>query len=374
MKILSDLAKRAVQKLGSTADIRINGDRPWDIQVKDERCYPMILFHPNLGLGESYMKQWIECQQWDEFMDRILRTQATLKMEEKGGIYYRLQGFLANLRSLTEPFRVGKTHYDLGNDLFEKILDRRMTYSCGYWNTAKTLEEAQEAKLELVCKKLRLRPGMRILDIGCGWGSFIKYAAERYSVEAVGVTVSKEQFTLGKKLCKGLPVEIRLQDYREVHEPFDAVVSIGMFEHVCTMNYRAYMTLVHRNLKEEGLFLLQTIGNNESRGGVDPWIRKYIFPNSMVPSQVQIGKAIEGLFIMEDWHNFGSDYDKTLMAWYRNFEREKAFWVENYGERFYRMWKYYLLTCAGAFRGRALQLWQIVLSNKGVYGGYAPMR
>ena len=374
MKILSNLAKRAVQKLGSSAEIHINGDRPWDIQVKDERCYQRILFHQSLGLGESYMDNWIECEQLDEFICRILHSKIALRMAEKWKILYCLQGLLVNLGSLRQPFHIGKTHYDIGNDLFEKMLDQRMTYSCGYWKKAKTLDEAQEAKLELVCKKLRLQPGMRILDIGCGWGSFVKYAAERYDVEAVGVTVSKEQVELGKKLCKGLPVEIRLQDYRDVHDPFDAIVSIGMFEHVCHMNYRSYMKVAHRNLKEKGLFLLHTIGNNVSTGGIDPWIRKYIFPNSMLPSLVQIGHAIEGLFVAEDWHNFGSDYDKTLIAWHRNFEQHKALWLEKYGERFFRMWKYYLLTCAGIFRDRRLQLWQIVLSKKGIEGGYLSVR
>ena len=302
------------------------------------------------------------------------------------------------------------------------MLDKRLTYTCGYWGgspPAGGLDDAQEAKLELVCKKIGLKQGQKILDIGSGWGSFIGYAAEKYGVNAVGITVSKEQKELADKLYKHLPVETRLQDYRDINpirnfcgvlglplklsrsvthvhpvrnmvskrgkerlglisnginEKFDHVVSLGMFEHVGYKNYRTFMKVVHNALKDGGLFLLHTIGVNRSMRGTDPWIEKYIFPNSMLPSIRQISKAIEGLFVMEDWHNFGADYDKTLMAWYNNFAGNWEKIKSNYDERFYRMWRYYLLACAGSFRARKNQLWQIVLSKKGVPGGYTPVR
>jgi cyclopropane-fatty-acyl-phospholipid synthase len=254
------------------------------------------------------------------------------------------------------------------------MLDRRMTYTCGYWKNARNLDEAQEAKLDLVCQKLDLKPGQTVLDIGCGWGSFAKFAAERYGAHVVGVTVSEEQMKLGKELCKGLPVELRLQDYRDIQGSFDHIVSLGMFEHVGYKNYRTFMRVVYEHLSDGGLFLLHTLGGNTSVRSGEAWMDKYIFPNGMFPSLVQIGRAIEGLFVMEDWHNFSADYEKTLFAWFANFNKH---WPEisgKYGETFYRMWKYYLLACAGTFRTRSSQLWQIVLSKNGVPGGYKSIR
>jgi len=248
-------------------------------------------------------------------------------------------------------------------------------YTCAYWKEAHTLDAAQEAKLDLVCRKIGLRRGDRVLDIGCGWGSFAKFASERYGASVVGITVSEEQAVLARELCKDLPIEIRLQDYREVDEKFDHIVSLGMFEHTTRKNYRTYFEVAHRNLKDDGLLLLHTIGAN--RSGVhnfDPWLEKYIFPNSTIPSVAQIATAIEGLFVMEDWHNFGADYDRTLMAWHTNFEKSWSDLSSEYDERFYRMWKYYLLIAAATFRSRYNQLWQIVMSKNGVPGGYASLR
>ena len=279
-----------------------------------------------------------------------------------------------NLQSRKRAFQIGKKHYDIGNDLFIKMLDKRMTYSCGYWRNAGTLDEAQEYKLDLICLKLGLQPGMRILDIGCGWGSLAKFAAEKYQVNVVGITVSREQVELARTLCKDLPIEIRLQDYRDVHDRFDRIVSVGMIEHVGYKNYRTFMEVANGCLEKGGLFLLHTIGGNLSRTSVDPWINRYIFPNGMLPSFKQLGNAIEGLFVMEDWHSFGADYDKTLVAWYQNFEDSWDTLKSNYDERFRRMWRYYLLSCAGSFRARKNQLWQIVLSKEGVAGGYQSLR
>jgi cyclopropane-fatty-acyl-phospholipid synthase len=254
------------------------------------------------------------------------------------------------------------------------MLDTRMIYTCAYWTKAATLDEAQENKLELTCRKLELERGMKVLDIGCGWGGFAKYAAERFGVSVTGLTVSAEQAKSARELCRGLPVEIRLLDYRQFHGQFDRVVSLGMFEHVGYKSYRVYMEKASRYLKDNGLFLLHTIGTNISSKWNDPWIDHYIFPGSLLPSIQQIGKAIEGLFVMEDWHNFGADYDKTLMAWHQNFVNHWDDLKGRYDEIFFRMWKYYLLSCAGAFRARKNQLWQIVLSKKGVPGGYVSLR
>ena len=254
------------------------------------------------------------------------------------------------------------------------MLDKRLTYTCGYWRTANNLDEAQEAKLDLVCRKLGLKSGQSVLDIGGGWGSFAKFAAEKYGAKVTVVTVSKEQVELGQKLCAGWPVTFLLQDYREVKGKFDQIVSLGMIEHVGYKNYRTYMEVAERCLAADGLFLLHTIGGNESAKSTEPWIAKYIFPNSMLPSIKQLGQSIEGLFVMEDWENFSAYYEPTLMAWFANFDRHWPELKDKYGDRFYRLWKYYLLSCAGSFRARKNQLWQIVLSKQGVPGGYKSIR
>ena len=368
--------KSLVGMLFGLAGIEINGSNPWDIKVRNERFYKCAVTEVELGLGESYMDGWWDVDKLDEMIYRIVRADLQNKVKHNYKVALQLAGFwLINMQSRRRAFMIGERHYDLGNDLFRKMLDKRMNYSCAYWKDAKTLDEAQENKLDLICKKLILKPGMRVLDIGCGWGAFGKYAAEKYGVEVVGITVSKEQVELGKELCKGLPVEFRLQDYREVNEKFDKIVSVGMIEHVGYRNYRQYFEIAKRNLKDNGLFLLHTIGDIRSLKSTDAWTHKYIFPNGMLPSIAQLGKALEGLFVMEDWHNFGADYDKTLMAWYKNFEANWKLIKSNYDDRFYRMWKYFLLSSAGACRARSKnQLWQIVLSKNGALGGYNSFR
>lgn len=368
-------SKQTVEFILAFADIRINGERPWDIQVHNEKLFDRVLAQGSLGLGEAYMDGWWDVQSLDQFFTRVLNARLETKIPRNIGlIFAAAKARLMNQQSKSKAFEVGEAHYDIGNDLYQAMLDTRLTYTCGYWKGATTLNEAQEAKLDLVCQKLKLKPGQRVLDIGCGWGSFLKFAAEKYGIQGVGVTVSKEQVALARELCKDLPIEIRLQDYREVKEQFDHVVSLGMIEHVGMKNYRSYMEVASQCLKDDGLFLLHTIGGNKSVTHTDAWIEKYIFPNSMLPSVAQIGTSIEGLFVMEDWHSFGAYYDHTLMAWFQNFDHAWPELREKYGDRFYRMWKYYLLSCAGSFRSRRNQLWQVVLSKHGVSGGYQSVR
>jgi cyclopropane-fatty-acyl-phospholipid synthase len=368
--------KEIVASLFEEAGIELNGESPVDIKVHNPNFYRRVLAEGSLGLGESYMEGWWDVGALDEFANRILRASLHKKIKNWRVLPYSIAAIIFNHGRKSNAFVIGNRHYDIDNNLFKKMLDKRMVYSCGYWKDAGTLDEAQEAKLELVSKKLSLNPGMKVFDIGCGWGSFCTYAAEKYGTSAVGVTVSKEQVALGSKLCKGLPVKVRLQDYREIEEEeyADRVVSIGMFEHVGYKNYRSFMKVAHRLLKKGGLFLLQTVGGNESALTIDPWMGKYIFPNSMVPSIKQIGASIEGLFVMEDWQSFSSDYDKTLMSWFRNFDTSWSELKSQFSEVFYRMWKYYLLVSAGAFRSRYNQLWQIVLSKKGCSPEYSPIR
>jgi len=371
-----DRARTAVEELFAIADVRVNGDRPWDIAVRDERFYRAVLRGGSLAFGEAYMAGWWESKALDETVARLLSHHLEEKIKfTPGNILLFLDTAFNNRGKKTRAFEIGRKHYDLGNDLFTRMLDRRLTYTCGYWQGgAKTLDEAQEAKLDLVCRKIGLKRGQTVLDIGCGWGSFAKFAAEQYGARVVGLTVSKEQVELGRELCKGLPVEFRLQDYRDVDGMFDHIVSLGMFEHVTQKNYRTYMRVAHDHLKDGGLFLLHTIGSNVSSFHTDPWISKYIFPNSIIPSIAFIARSAERLFVIEDWHNFGADYEKTLMCWFANFDRHWPEISAKYGDTFYRMWKFYLLSCAGSFRARNNQLWQIVLSKEGVRGGYRSVR
>lgn len=361
---------KRLEHLLSFADVEINGHRPWDIYVNNEDFYFRVLQSGSLGLGETYMEGMWDSRQLDEFICRILKADLPSKIHSFTDFFIFLQAIFMNLQTPGRSYAVGKRHYDIGNDLYQHMLDRHMIYSCGFWKYATSLHEAQEAKLDMVCCKLDLKPGMRVLDIGCGWGGTAKFAAENYGVEVVGITISQEQAALAKERCAGLPIDIRLQDYRSLDESFDRILSLGMFEHVGYKNYRIYMTTVRRLLKENGLFLLHTIGNNQTQKTTDCWIHKYIFPNSMLPSASQITRAYEEFFVLEDWHNFGADYDKTLMHWFNNFNDNWHKLKNKYNDQFYRMWKYYLLSCAGSFRARKYQLWQIVLSPKGVPGGY----
>lgn len=359
-------AESIIRELLEPAGVEVNGSNPWDIKVHRPEFYSRVLRDATLGLGESYMEGWWDCQAIDQFITRVLLARLEDKIRNETRFLLKaLQARLLNRQSRNRAFEVGIKHYDLGNDLYTAMLDKRMAYTCGYWKTATNLDDAQEAKLDLVCRKIGAHPGMRILELGCGWGSFAKFAAEKYGVSVLGLTVSKEQVTLGMEMCKGLPVELRLQDYREVTGQFDAVISIGVMEHVGTKNYRTYMEVVDRCLKPDGIAFVHTIGSNVSITRGEPWTDKYIFPNGVLPSISRLSAAMEGLFVVEDWHNFGPYYDPTLMAWHANFE---AAWPElkaKYGDVFYRMWRYYLLTSAGGFRGRRTQLWQVVFTRQG---------
>jgi cyclopropane-fatty-acyl-phospholipid synthase len=368
-------AEAVVTEAFAAADVRLDGARPWDIQLHDPRFYARVLASGTLGMGESYMEGWWDCASLDQMFFRAIRA----RLDEYAPL--NLSTLLAcgaarllNLQNRRRARQVGLRHYDLGNDFFAAQLGPTLQYSCAYYQGTDVLNEAQRLKMDLICRKLGLRPGLRLLDIGCGWGGLARYAAAQYGCQVVGVTISQEQQTYAENLCRGLPVEIRLQDYRDVAEPFDRIVSVGMLEHVGYKNYRTYMQVAHRCLKEGGLFLCHTIGNPVSNLRTDPWITSYIFPNSMLPSAAQVAHAAEGLFVLEDLHNFGACYDHTLLAWEKNFRQTWSDFRKRYGERFYRMWRYYLLGCAAAFRARSIELFQFVWSKGGVPGGYAAPR
>ena len=367
-------ARASIRQLLAEADIEINGDRPWDLVVHEPQLFDRVLARGSLGLGESYMDGWWDVDALDAFFDRILRARLNEKLGRAGLLLHSLRARLFNLQSVRRAWQVGQKHYDLGNDFFETMLDSRMVYTCGYWRRANNLEDAQKDKLDLICRKLGLERGMRLLDIGCGWGSLMKFAAEHYGAECVGVTISREQAEYGAQRCKGLPVEFRLTDYREINEPFDRIASVGMFEHVGHKNHEEFFRIAERCLHDDGLLLLHTIGKKRRETTPDPWLDRYIFPNGDLPSLSQIADASEHHFVTEDMHNFGADYDRTLMGWHANFEAAWPRFAQRYGERFYRMWRYYLLCCAGTFRSRTTQLWQLVMSPQGVPGGYLSQR
>jgi len=359
-------SKTILSKLLATAGVEVNGSQPWDIQVKDVRFYDRVLRDASLGLGESYMDGWWACETVDGFIDRVLRANLREKVENNLRLaWHALRAKLFNRQSMAKSKEVAQQHYDLGNDLYRAMLDTRLNYTCAYWKDAENLDDAQKAKLDLVCRKIGAHEGMKILELGCGWGSFAKYAAEKYGAHVVGYNISKKQVTLGRELCQGLPVELRLEDYRQAKGKYDAVISIGVMEHVGFKNYATYMDVVDRCLKPDGIAFVHTIGSNRSITSGEPWTDKYIFPNGQLPSIAQLAKAMERRFVVEDWHNFGPYYDLTLMAWHANFNQAWPELKTKYNDRFKRMWDYYLLSSAGGFRSRSQQLWQIVFTRLG---------
>lgn len=352
------------------ADIRVNGDRFWDMQVHDERVFKEVVMRGSLGLGESYMHGWWDCGDLEEFFQRLL----SARLDRIGNvspvfIARYLRDHLTNPASRARSVETAKAHYDLGNDFFAKMLGESKMYTCAYVPPKnRTLDDAQIRKLDLVCRKLKLRPGHRVLDIGCGWGSFAKFAAERYGAFVTGITISKEQAEFARELCHGLPVVVKVQDYRDCDGRFDRIVSLGMFEHVEPQNYGDYFACIERCLAPGGISLLHTIGKKEGGATSDPFIRKYVFPQGIVPGEKGLRAAIEDRFHILDWHRFGSwRYAWTLCEWHRNFSRSWPELKEEYGPKldgeFERMWRYYLLSCAGAFSAARMDVWQIVMAK-----------
>ncbi|HDQ41932.1 MAG TPA: cyclopropane fatty acyl phospholipid synthase [Desulfonatronum sp.] len=358
--------KKVMTEMLQSAGIVVNGTNPWDIRIHDDRWYARVWKEKSLGLGESYMDGWWDCERLDEMFCLLLRS--GLEEKVRGDLRYMvhfLPGMLFNLQSKMRSRIVAKHHYDLGNDLFFSFLDSCKQYSCGFFQATDDLDLAQKKKLKLIARKLHLAPGDHVLDIGCGWGGLARFAAEKHGCAVTAVNISQQQLQHARKDCQKLPVNFQDCDYRTIQGRYDKIVSIGMFEHVGRKNYRTFMRVVHDRLKDDGVFLLHTIGGNTSRFGCDPWVTKYIFPNGMLPSITQIAKAVERLFVIEDLHNLGPHYDKTLMAWNANFQQAWPQLRAKYDERFRRMWEYYLLSCAGAFRARNIQVWQILMTKHG---------
>lgn len=368
--------KQIVTEVLALADVKIGGDRPSDISVYDDRFYDRVLTDGSLGFGESYMEGWWDARALDECMYKILKADLERKVKPTWAMRWSvLKAKLFNMQEKGErSSKVIQEHYELGDDLYEHMLGNTLAYTCAYWKDCTSLDAAQEKKFDLIAQKAGLKKGMRVLDLGCGWGGFSRHIAKNYGVEVVAVNLSEKQCAYAKKICAGLPVEVRNQDYRDVVGVFDRIISIGLMEHVGHKNYRGFMELIHRCLTEDGLALVHTIGRDTTAVTAEAWISKYIFPHGHLPSITQIGQSIEGLFVMEDWHNLNVNYDSTLIAWFKNFENNWDKLKAKYPDPFFKMWKYYLLSCAGAFRARNIQLWQVVLSKRGVPGGYESIR
>lgn len=367
-------ARKITEKLLTSAGIQINGSDPADIQIFDNRTYQRVLSAGSLGLGEAYMEGWWDCERLDALICKLLTADLEKTVSNRlGQLLIAVGDHLFNRQSRRRSLEVAEVHYNLGNHLFEYMLGKSMMYSCGYWANAFTLEKAQEQKLDLICRKLKLHPGLRVLDIGCGWGGFAAYAASKYGVEVTGITISEEQAEVARQRCAEMPVNIILEDYRDLRGEYDRIASIGMFEHVGVKNYPVFMQKVKDLLRDDGIFLLHTIGSKDE-SPVDPWIHRYIFPNGHIPSPAQISAAFQNHFYLQDWHCFGKDYDRTLMAWLNRFKQNWPKLRSQYGDRFYRMWVYYLSVCAASFRANKNSLWQLVLTKSTYQPNYRSVR
>lgn len=356
-------AQEFVNNLLTIAGININGSNPCDIKVLDPKFYQAVIKQGSLGVGEAYMNGWWDSAALDQTVAKVLEAKLETRIKSSDLLFLYFKSKFFNMQSKVHALRVAQQHYDLSNAFYAKMLDPWMQYTSANYSKADNLNQAQENKLDQICKKLQLKPGDHVLELGCGFGGFAKFAAERYGCRVTGYNISKEQVSWARNWTQGLPVEIRQQDYRTATGTYDKALAIGLLEHVGYKNYRTLMQTAYNCLKPNGLFILNNVGGNYSNVTTDPWLEKYIFPGSVMPSPAQFGKAIENLFVLENWENNGLDYDRTCMDWFENFNRNWSEFKDKYDEKFYRMWKYYLLLCAGSFRARKNQNWEVLISK-----------
>lgn len=259
-------------------------------------------------------------------------------------------------------------HYDLEESFYRLFLDKDMHYSCAYFTSSDiTLEQAQLEKCKLIADKLLLKPGQKVLDIGCGWGSMAFYLAENFDVEVTGITLSKEQLSVAKKRAKekGLDnVSFALQDYRELNGKYDRIVSIGMFEHVGKPNYNTYFKKIKKCLRNNGIALIHSIGRSGPPGVTNPWIRKHIFPGGSIPSLSEISKSVEDTELMlTDVEILRLHYAQTLKHWQQRLQKNKAKICQSMGNKFYRKWDFYLTICEISFQHSDSVVFQLQLAK-----------
>jgi cyclopropane-fatty-acyl-phospholipid synthase len=373
-KIFGMNSKQLSLHLLGLAGIEVNGKNPWDIQVHDDRLWNRIISQRELGLAEAYMDGWWDVESIDQFLTKLLEINVLDKVPFSISLVgHAVKSTVLNRQTKAKAAANAKHHYNIGNDLYTRMLDKEMAYSCGYWKSAKTLDQAQIAKFDLICRKLELKPGMRLLDIGCGWGGLLRYAAKNYGIIGTGISPADNQIELARAKNGKLKIEYLQMDYRDLSGKFDRIVSVGMMEHVGPKNLETFFNKCISLLAPDGMMLHHTIASNETKQVTDPFFDRYIFPGGVLPSLAQISKAVEKKVIIEDVHNFGPDYEKTLLAWYANINKK---WREipNYDERFRRMWNYYLLSSAAGFRARHIQLLQVVFRPMTSRGAYKAVR
>ena len=373
-----------IRAITDPVDVGFAGERPWDLQVHNPALFGDLIRRGSLALGEAYVRGDWDCAALDQLFTRLLRSSLSrqvasgfLPSAQLLGVLRRQAEHWINWQTRRRSTRVAELHYDIDHRIYAATLDSRLIYSCAHWQYADDLETAQLHKLQRICLKLELEPGMRLLDVGCGWGALAAYAAQAHGVEVVGITLSRQQAAFCQQ-CYGDQVQVLHCDYRSEQlrslGPFDRIVSIGMLEHVGRKNDRVYFETLSHLLVPDGLLLLQTIGSHDTNFDLDPWIDTYIFPAGRLPSAQQLSVGFESWFLLQDWENFGCDYDQTLVAWNQNFERVWPALQAEIKHGFERFWRYYLLSCAGFFRSGQGQLWQLVLSPKAACRSYRSTR
>lgn len=376
--------KKFVEELFSQAGIEVNGSNPWDPQIHNPIAYNMTVGNGLIGAGEAYMRGYWDCEQLEEFFRRAVQVDLAKRMPwNLSTATLVTKARLMNLQLPKRAWEVGRMHYDLPREVWECTLDFAMTGSCAYYRFPdETLDQAQQNKLNLTLKKVGLQKGHSLLDIGVGWAAFSGLSAITYGAKPIGITVSEGQREYIRSRYGDI-VDVRVHPWQQtvLEQPVDRIISVEMFEHVGSDNYRKFFQLCRDSITDDGLMLLHTIvGHNPSKH-IDPWMDKYIYPGGCIPTLGQITTAVHGLFHVEDVHDIGGHYPATLLAWMANFRRNwdvvKALGPKRLGmdpEVFCRMWYYHYMASAGGFLSRVISVHQIVLSTNGVPGGYQSIR
>ena len=377
-------AEKFVRDLFSQVEIEVNGSNPWDPQVHNPAAYNMMVSRGSVGLGETYMHGYWDCEQLDQFFARVtsvdLRKLIPVNFPT---VSLAVGAYLKNRQLPKAAWEVGRMHYDLPDEVWEATLDSAMTGSCAYYrNPTDTLEEAQLNKCRMTLDKVGLKSGHSLLDIGVGWAAFSGLAAQEYGAHPIGITVSEGQKAyIHKRYGEAIDVRVNPWQETELREPVDCIVSAEMFEHVGSDNYRSFFEFCRRSIKEDGLMNLHTIVRHTPSKHIDPWMDKYIYPGGCIPTLGQITTAVHGLFHVVDVHDIGGHYPATLRAWMDNFRRNwdsvKSLGSARLGmdpEVFCRMWLYHYMASAGGFMSSRISVHQIVLSPNGVPGRYQSIR